>query len=628
MEKNSQPDIRADTRSSLELDNSLKDRSLDEEKAMANAINAIEDEEVPDYLKKSRGVILIESVKDFMYTAGNEKYKYGVFAIIYLLAWSAGFDKSTTRNYEPNATSSYGNHTLISTLAIATNIVNAVGDLFFAKFSDLTSRPLVYFIGVAIFILGYVTIPTGNTIASFVVGSTFGKLGSSTLGTINNFLMGDLTPMKWRGFALASLSSPHIVIPFISGFIVEDINKTNWRWGYGMFAITIPCTFIPCAILLFYVQKKASKVGIVQEKSERYGITVSQSSKGWFSTFISFLIEMDLFGLLLLGFGVALVLLPLSLYKSANDGFKNPSLIAMFIVGGVLVAAFALFEVYVAPYPCLHKSTFNRTIITEIIFNVVYFMAGSMRDTYLSSFTWVYKPWSDRDWTYFNSTGTVSKSIFGLVAGLLHRRFHRYKYVQIAGICVEIVASGLWLTIKGRDGSTATMVMAEILSGLGGGIAIYSSRTAVQIAVPHQNMAMAISTLFLFTSIGRSIGSAVAAAVWNGHMPNNLRKYMPAEVTDAEVRDYFKDLRGLRKLSITDPIRLAAMDAYVDTYWYLWRASLGILFICFIVCFFQKNYYLGDGQNAIEADGARDQEPDFFERTVARIPFLNRNKSK
>lgn len=435
--------------------------------------------------------------------------------------------------------------------------------------------------------------------------------------------------MKWRGFGNAALSAPHIVLTWISGFIVEHMIATNWKWGYGMHAIIIPCTVVPCACVLLYIQRQARKFGIVEEKTEKYGFKVNSVSNNWFSKITKFCNDMDLFGLLLLGTLMALLLLPFSLYRTAQHQWRNPSIIAMFVVGGVHLGLFILYEIYVAPNPCLHKSSFNRTIITELIFNVVYFTASNIRGTYLSSFIWIYKDWTNRDWTYYNGIGTIGKSIFGLVAGLIHRKTHRYRFVQIIGICIEIISAGLWLTVKGRDSTTALLVMAEVLSSIGGGLAVYSSRTAITVSVPHQNLTIAISTIFLFTAIGRAVGSAVAAAIWNSKTPGNLRKYMPSNVTDAQVTEFFGNLTAIRQYDMTSPIRLAAIDAYVDTSYYLWTSSLGILFICFIVCFFQQNYYLGDGQNAIDPEErkdsmGKDNEPEFYHKWIAKVPLVNK----
>lgn len=228
----------------------------------------------------------------------------------------------------------------------------------------------------------------------------------------NTFIVGDLTPLKWRCFGLGVVDSPNIINPWFAGFIVDEITISNWRWGYGMFTIIVPVTLIPAIASLGYYQRKASKIGIVQEKSELQGIKVYKDNSSWMQVYFGVLKEIDIIGLLLLGTSLALILLPLSLYRIAENGWKNPSIIAMFVVGGVLLISFVLFEIYFAPYPCIHKKNFNRTVTTEVIFNVFYFMSSTMRKTYLSSFFLIYKDWNNRDWTYFNKSIVVSKCLW------------------------------------------------------------------------------------------------------------------------------------------------------------------------------------------------------------------------
>lgn len=565
-----------------------------------------------DNIKKSRGVVLMESINDMIKAEGKRsKALWIIIASIWILNWATSLDQSTTSNFQVYATSDYGHHTFISTLEIATSIIGAVGQLCFAKFSDVTSRPLTFIVALALYVIGYVIIPAGKTISSYIVGTVFGSLGHSILGVTTEFIIGDLTPLKWRGFGIGFVETPNIINPWFAGLIVDDIVDSNWRWGYGMFTIIVPVALIPAVCSLFYYQRKASKIGIVQEKSEKFGINIYENVDGTQTKAYAALKEIDIIGLLLLGTSLSLILLPLSLYRTAENSWKNPSIIAMFIVGGILLIAFAIFEIKFAPFPCIHKKNFNRTVITEILFNLFYFIASKIATTYLSSFVLIYKDWNNRDWTYFNKTVVITKSVFSVIAGLIQRRTRRYKFLQMFGICIEIISYGLLASIKDANTNTATLVMSRILGGIGLGFAVYSSRLAIQVAVSHQNMTMGITTVFLFTSIGKAIGSAIAAAIWNSKTPNNLRKYMPASVSDEQVSDFFGNLRKLREYPMGSPIRTAAIDAYVDTSYYLFTPALGIIFISFLVCFFQKNYYLGDGQNAVEP--SENNEPEGFE---------------
>lgn len=575
------------------------------------------------FIKKSRGVLLMSAVKDLVKEEGpRSKAMWIIVLSVWFLSWSLSLDNQTTSNYEVYAASDYGHHSLISTLGIASSIISAVGQLCFAKFADITSRPITYIFALLLYVIGYIIIPAGSTISSYIVGVVFGDLGRSILDLTNTFIVGDLTPLKWRCFGLGVVDSPNIVNPWFAGLIVNNIVASNWRWGYGMFTIIVPLSLIPAIASLVYYQKKASRIGIVQEKADIEGISVSKEN-GSRIIGLGVFKEIDIIGLLLLATSLALILLPLSLYETADKGWKNPSIIAMFIVGGVLLVTFVLFEIYFAPYPCIHKRNFNRTVITEVIFNIFYFMSSNMRKTYLSSFVLIYKDWNTRDWTYYVKSVVVSKCLFGLVAGLILRRTRHYKYLQIIGISIEIIGAGLLVSITDANTNTATLVMSQILSGMGGGLSVYSSRTAIQAAVPHQNMTMAITTLVLFSSIGSAIGSAIAGVIWSSKTPTNLRKYMPSNITDEQVQSFFGNVKLLRKYPMGSTVRNAAINAYIDTVYYLFVPALGILFISFIVCFFQKNYYLGDGQNAVEPEERNDPEgvhsSDFVDRILARL---------
>jgi hypothetical protein len=62
--------------------------------------------------------------------------------------------------------------------------------------------------------------------------------------------------------------------------------------------------------------------------------------------------------------------------------------------------------------------------------------------------------------------------------------------------------------------SDAELVWTQLLIAIGGAFSVVGSRVASQASVPHVDMAQVIANLSLWTSLGGSIGSAIAAAVW------------------------------------------------------------------------------------------------------------------
>ncbi|RMZ44726.1 hypothetical protein AFCA_010953 [Aspergillus flavus] len=572
--------------------------------------------------QQSQGVTRMEAV--YREAKSDRKTLWLIGVSVLVCAWAYSLDSSTTSYYSVDASSYFKQHSsVLSTLSIATSIISAVSKPFIAKISDITSRPYTYTLVLFFYVLGYIIVATCRTIAGYVVGEVFVAIGSSGLDLTNDIIVADLTPLEWRGFASSMLSTPFIINTWFAGKIVDAIDsKGQWRWGYGMFAIIMPVALGPAVATLIYLDRKAKKNGIVNiassnaarraagNLSEREGRdiphgTVSARAAGpsepWMRSARRILDEIDALGLVLLGFGWSLLLLPFSLKTYADGGWRNQSLIAMMIVGGLLLIAYVIYEVKWAPVPSApRRLVFNKTFTMAIIIDSFYMLAGSVRGLYWDSYVYIAKPWSYQNWVYYGNTLTLALCIAGPFVGLLQRWTHRYKAIQVAGLVIKIIGMGIMLDGSMATANTGAMVMAMILVGFGGSMSVVGSRVASQASVPHQDVALAISLLALWSKIGRAIGSAIVAVIWADQMPKQLRKYLPSNATEADVKKLFGSPTSIRKLyGFDDPMRAGAVLAYRHALYYCLATALGLAFIPLIASLFQHNYFLGKSQNAI-----------------------------
>lgn len=114
--------------------------------------------------------------------------------------------------------------------------------------------------------------------------------------------------------------------------------------------------------------------------------------------------------------------------------------------------------------------------------------------------------------------------------------------------------SGLGLVFLSTTRPTdAVLVCSQVLVGIGGAIVITASYVAVQASVPHQDMAIAVAVLNLWSSIGSSISIAISAAVWNREVPANLEKYVGNVYNATERAEIYGDHLLAR---ITEPREL------------------------------------------------------------------------
>lgn len=575
----------------------------DEKLADREGHSDLEPESEKELPLKTKGVARIEMVRDYM----GKKYLWLFAASIFLTCWMVALDGTTTFNYEPYATSSFGKHSMLSTLTVATSVIGAVCKPFVAKISDLTSRPFVYVIVLVLYVLGFIIVACSPSISAFVVGSVFISIGKSGVQLMNSIIVADFTNLQWRSFFLAFCTVPYLVTTWISGYIVQNIVGTNWKWGYGMFAIITPATLIPAIIIMFWLDHKATKEGKVPFGAEPFSERQREIAGLGYSPFKTklllvkeALIEIDAFGLILLGFAFSLLLLPFSLYSYAENGFRNPSMIAMLAVGAILLIVHIVYEVKFAKYSLLPKRVlFNRTFICCVVIDVLYMLGGYMPLLYFTSYTMATLNISVRDWTYLSNTTTMGLCFFGVIWGLLFRIYHRYKIFQVVGIGIKLIGMGLYV----KCASTTTppplgiVVAGLIVTVFGDGASAMGTQVAAQAAVPHQDLASTISVLYLYSSIGAAIGSAITSAVWTSKLPNALLKYVP---DSTKAVSFYGAVLAIAAEPWGSPDRLGAIRAYQEVNHVLFAAGLGVSSLMFIVSLFQTNFYLGRQRNCYE----------------------------
>lgn len=547
------------------------------------------------------------------YAASSKKGKYCLYTLgvlIYLLQWVAAMASSMTGSLSVYATSSFQQHSSgLSALSVATSLLGSTALPFLSKLSDVFGRPQVYAVCMVLQTIGYVISLKSPTLAAYIVGNVFSQIGSSGFDLLNTVLMADLVPLRYRCLAMGLLSSPYLVTVWYTSEIVAALSTDDkWRWGYGMFAIIYPVIWTPACFCMFWLERRALKEGLINVDAARLGIDDSRAElvakveeKTLRQKLITVYEEVDLIGLLLLGFGWSLLLLPFSLYGGAKGGFHNRSLIAMIAVGSVCLIAYPIYEWKFAKYPSMPKRIlYNRSFNTAVLINVVYFIAAYLQVLYLSSYVYIVTDISPRNWNYFNNVQNMGLCGVAIIAGLLMTATRRFKMWQIFGLVIRSVGYGL-LVDKNGVHSYGRLVMSQLLSGAGSAFSSLGSQVASQASVPHQDLALVCALLLLWSSVGGAIGEAVAGQYWGSHMPGNLRKYLPASVSDEEVTSFYEDITTIKEYDFGSAVRVGASKAYEVTVFPLWSAALGISFICIIAACFQRNYRLDERQNAYDS---------------------------
>ncbi|CAE6336073.1 unnamed protein product [Rhizoctonia solani] len=266
-----------------------------------------------DHTLKPAGVRKSEAAQKVI----TGKHKICLIVSIGLAAYIYSLDGSTTWTYLAFAGSALNNHSLITTVQVAQSIIVACGKPFVAKLADSLSRPVAYSLVVFFYVLGYIIIASAQSIATVAGGIVIYAVGYTGLQLLLQIIIADTTTLKWRGLSSGLVAAPFIINAFAGSEVSAGVMASGgpgWRWGYGMFAILVPVTILPLILTLGWAQHKAKSQGLVEP---------AQSSAIGMNKFKAVWEEVDILGLLILAGGVACVLLPLTLAKSAKEGWAN-----------------------------------------------------------------------------------------------------------------------------------------------------------------------------------------------------------------------------------------------------------------------------------------------------------------
>lgn len=275
------------------------------------------------------------------------------------------------------ATSAFGLHTVVGTIAVITNIIGAITLPFLAKICDVISRPAAISLAAFFFTMGYLIVASAPTVHAVVAGEAIFTAGRGGLYQIMHILISDLTPLKWRGVLLGSYSLPFILNGFLAGEITGGLRilslqgGNGWRWGYGMFCIIVPVSVAPSLIVMFWGDRKAKRLGALSLASSSYArrrVLEGESGpprKTKWQIVHKFLVDVDAVGLILFTFSLALLLTPPTLSVLVDKGEQNPSLIAMYCIGGILFILFGVWERFFARHPICPRRLLNPTFVSQ-----------------------------------------------------------------------------------------------------------------------------------------------------------------------------------------------------------------------------------------------------------------------
>jgi MFS family permease len=455
----------------------------------------------------------------------------------------------------PYVTSSFQSHSLTAATSIFSSLIGGLFKLPLAKILDIWGRPQGFVAMMISLTIGLIMMAGCNSVETYAAGQVFYWMGYNGITYSISIFIADTSALKNRALMFAFASSPYIITVWIGGPLATAfLNGPGFRWGFGAFAIITPIICSPLMALFYFNYKKARRQGLIPDRN---------SGRTWSESIKYYIIEFDVAGLFLITAGLAFFLLPFSLYSYQAQGWRAPIIIAFFVVGGLLLIGFVLFEKYVAPKTFMpYELLMDRTVLWACILSGVLFISFYIWDSYFSSFLQVVNNLNVTQTSYVMNIYSIGSCFWSLLVGVAVRWSGRFKWLAVYfGVPVTILGVGLMAHFRQPDVNVGYIIMCQIFIAVAGGTLVICEQMAAMAATTHQYIAVVLAVEGMFANVGGAIGSTVAGAIWNGVFPQRLAEYLPAE-SQGDLVSIYGSLPTQLSYPVGSPTRIAIQHAY------------------------------------------------------------------
>ncbi|KAF8251330.1 MFS general substrate transporter [Wilcoxina mikolae CBS 423.85] len=479
---------------------------------------------------------------------------------IFLMCCATSLDQQTTNNLASFATSSFSAHSLLSTVAVISNILNAVMQPPIAKFADVFGRTEAFTAAIFFYVIGLVMTAGAHNIGVYTFAKIFDAAGNTSLRMLQQVFIADTSDLMNRALMSSVPDVPFLATVWIGPFIGGPLGVMGkWRWGFGMWAIITPVFSIPLFWSLWSNSRKAKRLGLFPEYPWK--------GKGVVETVRSLCVELDAVGMVLLTAGFALLLAPLTLGNHVAGGWGSSGLITCFVIGGVCLILFPLWEISrYTPTPIVSFALFkNRTVVSGCILGFFYFMAFFLSvQPYFFSYLVVARNLSPTAAGHIVQIFSFACTVTVLCVGTLIKYTKVYRTYMIIGVILYTLGILLMLFYRNLSTPVAVIVVTQLIVGVGGGFINVPTQLGIQASVSQQDVGCATAVFLTTLSLGGAVGSAVSGAVWSTLVKRKLGAYLPPESLPT-LEEIFGDFLKAASYELGSETREAVRKSYDET---------------------------------------------------------------
>ncbi|KAL3421805.1 hypothetical protein PVAG01_05961 [Phlyctema vagabunda] len=381
--------------------------------------------------------------------------------------------------------------------------------LIWGRIFTFYNSKFVYLAAIGMFELGSVICGAAPNSNAFIVGRAIAGTGSAGVFSGTIIVVTHILPLHKRPMVSGVFGSifgiSSVVGPLLGGAFTDNV---SWRW---CFYINLPIGAVTVAVLTFILHLPAVK-----------------NSK----TLKEQLLSLDPYGTAVFLPGVICLLLALQ-WGGVTYDWSSARIIALFVLAGVLLVAFAAIQVWQKENATLPLRILkNRSIACGASFTIL--VAGSMITMIYFIPLWfqAIKGVSAVQSGINNLAMVLAMVVSVISTGVFVAKAGYYVPPMLLSPILLAVGAGL-ITTFSAETSSSRWIGYQIIYGLGLGMGMQQASMAAQTCLSRKDVSTGISLMFFCQSLGGAIFVCIAESLFTNTLAKDLRS-LPGQMLDTQ----------------------------------------------------------------------------------------------
>ncbi|KAM5459026.1 hypothetical protein McanMca71_001781 [Microsporum canis] len=434
--------------------------------------------------------------------------------------------------------------------------------LVYGRLSDIWSRKVILYAGLAIFFFGSLASSFAQTALQLIIFRAFTGVGGGGLANVGQMIVSDVVPLrergKYQGILGAVVAIANGIGPVIGGSL-SSISKGSWRW---IFRLNLPLTVLTTLCVLFFMPlRKVEGDWKVKVKA------------------------IDFFGVFLALAGATIFLLGL-IWGGGEYAWNSIHVIATLTIGFAVSVCFVLWQWKGASYPLVPMSIFHVRIVNgaclTMLINGWNFV---VQVYYIPTFYQLVYGYSATKSGALLLPIVLVQTLFSTISGLIVHRVGRYRECVLFGWLAWAIGLGLFSTLDQSSG-IARQIGYGILTGVGVGNTLQPSLIAIQAGVERRDMAVVTSFRNFVRNLGGTLGLAVCGTILNNIVLSSLSSLTLADADSRVIMQSPSKYLATQRPDEAERIRSVLIPAYQKGFRIVFILCSALASLAFVLAFF------------------------------------------